>query len=145
MRNWYFLEYNVLTSSTFFVGHYLWGIDTFSNPKSSSGNVFFSSDITYEELIPFLWFNRFNSFCLSDITYEELIPYWSWNLYVLLGVVCRTLPMRNWYESKIISFWMNWISRTLPMRNWHVYGIRTFQFVLSSGITFPTRIPCANT
>ena len=33
-----------------FVGHYLWGIDTFSNPKSSSGNGFFSSDITYEEL-----------------------------------------------------------------------------------------------
>ena len=33
------------------VGHYLWGIDTFSNPKSSSGNGFFSSDITYEELI----------------------------------------------------------------------------------------------
>ena len=53
------------------VGHYLWGIDT----------------IITDTLSPFLFFS-------SDITYEELIPAVSW---CPTTDTSRTLPMRNWY------------------------------------------------
>ena len=126
MRNWHASNNPVVVSrKNIFVGHYLWGIDTIHTIHSKA---------------------FIENFILSDITYEELTHA------VFSEVVAssdtssgRTLPMRNWHWK--ISTLRNIPSfcRTLPMRNWHVYGIRTFQFVLSSDITFPTRIPCANT
>ena len=59
------------------VGHYLWGIDTITSDPWAIWQLINAakSDITYEELIPFEFWNKFLviSVSMSDITYEELI------------------------------------------------------------------------
>ena len=150
MRNWHKLTYLVIDSQRTLVGHYLWGIDTFNpmvaNCKTTRSRIL--SDITYEELTHVDWYR------LNHQLRCRTLPMRNWHKHsnslmhwYLVRMYSRTLPMRNWHLDiidKVHLYFCN-SSRTLPMRNWHVYGIRTFQFVLSSGITFPTRIPCANT
>ncbi len=103
MRNWHF-QYNQSSPQLciFFVGHYLWGIDT-------------------DLRITFLFSMRRIS---SDITYEELtraiisLKYYITNFHMH----SRTLPMRNWHELLspfIPSSTKKLFRRTLPMRNWH--------------------------
>ena len=101
MRNWYIFEKRFQIIQRIIIGK--------------------KSDITYEELIreKVVLMMVSSSLEASDITYEELILFQILNLLLEMVFFRRTLPMRNWYESKIISFWMNWISRTLPMRNWY--------------------------
>ena len=152
------------------VGHYLWGIDTTSEVRVIFSDLMgrtlpmrnWYKQQTYELHFCSPWGGR-------------TLPMRNWYIHqqFWFQFPCsesRTLPMRNWYfpsrfSMRRISMYVGHYlwgidtasaflqgfeqrflnRRTLPMRNWHVYGIRTFQFVLSSGITFPTRIPCANT
>ena len=81
------------------VGHYLWGIDT--SWDRCNDNLCLS-DITYEELILIYTTNSFFPRRIwSDITYEELIQTSEARVIFSGLIVCRTLPMRNWYTADL--------------------------------------------
>ena len=49
---------------------------------------------------------------------------------------CRTLPMRNWYETSSLSSASAYSRRTLPMRNWYRLSFHFCQLHISSDITY---------
>ena len=105
MRNWYELAVN--SRFALFVGHYLWGIDTFG-PR----NWFNSSCRT----LPMR-----NWYLMKTLLGVEWHPQGDARLWPE-PQTGRTLPMRNWYQSNLllyISQSMKTQSRTLPMRNWY--------------------------
>ena len=132
------------------------------------------SDITYEELIRFKKLNSGISWIkcrtlpmrnwylyamtyVYSLTFHANVGHYLWGIDTFFALFhfniafCYLVGHYLWgidtfrAHKRYCKYIYMHESRTLPMRNWHVYGIRTFQFVLSSGITFPTRIPCANT
>ena len=126
------------------VGHYLWGIDTSTVAACACrllpvGHYLWGIDTFRKLAIPFLIL--FVGHYLWGIdTKVKLYPSeWIGSVGHYLWGIDTASAFLQGFEQRFLN------RRTLPMRNWHVYGIRTFQFVLSSGITFPTRIPCANT
>ena len=80
-------------SSSYSVGHYLWGIDTSTRLR----------------ILPH---------CMSDITYEELTQNITSQTFICT-LTSRTLPMRNWHTGYRMFQSACLIRRTLPMRNWH--------------------------
>ena len=99
------ITYEELTHSTeknisfllFYVGHYLWGIDTFLTgiyPMDISPHIL--SDITYEELTLVYIAGRI-PVIRSDITYEELTHSDVNEASKYAVAAGRTLPMRNWH------------------------------------------------
>ena len=129
MRNWHFLCSIFCWNSWFMISCRTLPMRNWHILIDSSVILESKSDITYEELTHFI------SFLIKVKHTTMIVGHYLWGIDTEYG------ELKNWE----IIFIKTSIRRTLPMRNWHVYGIRTFQFVLSSGITFPTRIPCANT
>ena len=100
MRNWHLFFSSFFSFLPFWVGHYLWGIDTFYT--------LFQGTPVYQ------W-------CRT-------LPMRNWHIFVVSNIcrenaLRRTLPMRNWHLSD--ATWLKSFPpfkhtrRTLPMRNWH--------------------------
>ena len=108
MRNWYLspIRFEIIHEDNFdYVGHYLWGIDTFWNKfHVISVSIQPVSDITYEELIH-------QSLTINIKLSTANVGHYLWGIDTLAcykecsnkSIIRRTLPMRNWYTRVTIT------------------------------------------
>ena len=170
MRNWYS---GSESKSTYIqsVGHYLWGIDTKSISTKSISGFSFKSDITYEELIQI--YQQLSLFCFS-LCNRRTLPMRNWYKFLLGFYMLKYLRSDITYEElirvirlslKIESINLSDITyeeliqplpsckdsnRDSSIVGPYLWGIdirsmASYFWISRSDITFPTRIPCANT
>ena len=147
MRNWYLsiVQFQVTHNLDFQVGHYLWGIDTSSQPLTIAlphvGHYLWGID-TNKKLIIIeilnsktfsvghylwgidtcsLWKTSTCDLSQSDITYEELIQTADWRIVFrqFVGHYLWGIDTISVTSLKILPETF-FVRRTLPMRNWYL-------------------------